>query len=148
MANIYVRANLSEAVIRATSDISRYDDRVQKKIRDAIRDGVDDTWREALNRAPMGKTGNLKQGIEKEHHGTYGVVKSTAPHSHLVEFGTDIRIVAPKYRKALKINGGFVRGDIYSGKMPKAPFMRPAIEQTRPEIEREVEEAIDNAADS
>ena len=77
-----------------------------------------------------------------EIKGSYGEVKSTAPHSHIVEFGTGPRITAPRRKKALLINGNFVRGDIYNGKMPEAPFMRPAIEQERPNIEAEVEEAI------
>ena len=137
-----IKADLSSATYKATADINHYNETTQQRIRSAIADGVRATHAAAVTKAPYGATGNLKAGIETELHGSYGVVKSTAPHSHIVEFGTAERIVAPRTKKAMTINGSFVRGDIYNGKMPAKPFMRPAIEQERPNIEAKIEEAV------
>lgn len=44
---------------------------------------------------PLGDTGNLRAGVkvstERSQFGVKGVVKSTSPHSHLWEFGTQSR---------------------------------------------------------
>lgn len=147
MAGFTIRADISSATYRATADIDRYSASAQAGIRKAIADGVRATHAAAVAKAPYGPTGNLKAGIKMEIKGSYGEVKSTAPHSHIVEFGTGPRITAPRRKKALLINGNFVRGDIYNGKMPAKPFMRPAIEQERPSIEAKIEEAVKGESD-
>ena len=141
-----ISMGLENVVYKATQDIARYDANTRKGIQDAIRKGTLDTASEAIHMAPYGPTGNLKAGIKTELKGgmyASGKVISTAPHSHLVEFGTGPRIVAPKRRQALKLaNGDFVKGNIYAGKMKKAPFMKPAAMKTKPSIEAAVEEVL------
>lgn len=141
-----ISMNLAQAVYDATRNIEKYDHDTRKAIQDVIQRGTHSTLEEAVKLAPYGATGNLKAGITEEFKGgmyARGKVKSTAPHSHLVEFGSGPRIVAPKKRQTLKLpDGGFVKGDIYNGKMPKAPFMRPAAEKTKPMIEHEMEEVL------
>lgn len=143
----YVFANLSDSVFKATARIDKYDAATQERIKAAIKNGTNAVFAEAVRLAPMGKTGNLKAGIKMELHNDYshasGIVKSIAPHSHLVEFGTRQRYVTPIHRKALKINGHFVKGYINNGAMPKRPFMRPAIDKIRPSIEDGVRRAIE-----
>ena len=68
-------------------------------------------------------------------------VKSTAPISHVVEYGSGPRIASPLRAKAMLINGDFVRGHVVST-MPERPFMRPAAEAGKPKIEEAVKEAI------
>lgn len=145
--------DLDKVAYQATADINRYNANTQRGIRRVIADGVQSTFETAVNRAPYGPTGNLKTGIKKEVRGSHGVVKSTSPHSHLVEFGTGPRIVGPVKRAALKLPHfdlsmgwpGYVKGDIYNGKMPKAPFMKPAAEENKPKIEAAMEEVLRGA---
>lgn len=146
----FIKMDLDKVAYQATADINRYNVDTQRGIRRVIADGVQSTFETAVNRAPYGQTGNLKTGIKKEIRGSYGVVKSTSPHSHLVEFGTGPRIVGPVKRAALKLPRfdssmgwpGYVKGDIYNGKMPKAPFMKPAAEENKPKIETAMEEVL------
>ena len=140
----YIRANIEEAIYKITADIKKYDEETQNRIKQAVRNGTKGVYENAVRAAPMKRTGNLKTGItmEMSDREATGVVKSTAPHSHLVEFGTKQRFVTPTIHKALKIKSQFVRGVITSGKMPKKPFMRPAIEKERPKIETAIKGAL------
>lgn len=147
-----ISMGLEDVVYKATRDIARYDTNTRQGIQNAIEKGTNDTAFEAIHLAPYGPTGNLKAGIKSEFKGglyAHGKVTSTAPHSHLVEFGTGPRITTPKKAQALRLkNGDFVKGDIYSGRMSKAPFMKPAAEKVKPSIEAAVEEVLkrDNRA--
>ena len=93
---------------------------------------------EAIRRAPVGPTGNLKRGITYTLKPNYGEVLSKAPHSHYVEFGTG----APKHAMRMP-DGRFAKGDIYNGKMTAHPFMRPALESQRSKIETDIIKAVD-----
>lgn len=141
-----ISIGLSDVAFQATRDIEKYDKEKREAIQGVIQRGTQATLEEALRLAPHGPTGNLKAGITSEFHGgmrASGRVKSTAPHSHLVEFGTGARIVYPVRKKALKFrDGGFARGLISAGVMEGKPFMRPAAEKTKPQIEKEMEEVM------
>ena len=142
--SIKIFANIREEAFRAMVDVQKYDEKTQKEIRQATRDGVAAVHAAAVRAAPIRATGNLRKGIEQEfdEKTCSGKVRATAPHSHLVEFGTRERVTAPIRKKALKIGEGFVRGWTFTGKMPKKPFMRPAIEKERPNIEARIEKAV------
>ncbi|EHG22289.1 HK97 gp10 family phage protein [Selenomonas infelix ATCC 43532] len=142
--SIKIFANIREEAFRAMVDVQKYDEKTQKEIRQATRDGVAAVHAAAVRTAPIRATGNLRKGIEQEfdEKTCSGKVRATAPHSHLVEFGTRERVTAPIRKKALKIGEGFVRGWTFTGKMPKKPFMRPAIEKERPNIEARIEKAV------
>ena len=143
-----ISMNLSQLTFDATRNIERYDKNTREAIQGVIRRGTHAALEEATRLAPYGPTGNLKAGITEDFKGgmyARGQVKSTAPHSHLVEFGSGERIVYPVKKQALKFrDGGFAKGDIYNGKMPKAPFMKPAAEKVKPQIEREMEEVLNS----
>lgn len=143
-----IRVNMREVVSKAVQDIDRYDADKQKKIRKVIADGTKDTKTRAVQLAPKGPTGNLKKGI-KDHlvgDGREGIVMSTAPHSHLVEYGADNRITYPVLRKALKITWkgktGWARGYISSGKMPARHVLKRAAEREWPKIVQSMEKAM------
>lgn len=142
--SIKIFANIKEVAFRAMVDVQKYDEETQKKIRKATRDGVAAVHATAIRAAPIRVTGNLRRGIVQEfdEKTCSGKVRATAPHSHLVEFGTRERVTAPLRKKALKIAEGFVRGFTFTGKMPKKPFLRPAMEKERTAIEANIERAV------
>jgi len=141
---IHIDAN--RAVFSATKNLDKYSEETKKAIQDVVRKGTEETMKEAVHLAPYGKTGNLKAGIKMDFNGgdrAQGIVRSTSKHSAFVELGTEDRIVAPKRAKALKLQDGrFVKGDIYNGRMEKAPFLRPAAEKTAPKITAQIEEVL------
>lgn len=145
MAGFQIKANIEKAVYKAMADIEKYDKTSQQAIKSAVASSVTAIKEQAIRLAPAGSTGNLKAGIKSEmsFSSPYGVVKSTSPHSHVVEFGTAERITYNKKGKqAMIINGNFVKGDIYNGKMPQKPFMRPAVESEKPKIEENIKKVL------
>lgn len=149
-----IYSNISDATYKCTADIANYDTKTRQAIRSAVETGVNAIADKAIQLAPAGPPKSareitIKAGIKREmsKYGASGTIKSTAPHSHLVEFGTGPRITYnnPKksHKRAMIINGGFVRGMIANGRMPKRPFMRPAVESERPKIEEDVRRAIE-----
>ena len=147
MSGFNIYANIDSAVYKATADITGYDQKTKEAIRAAISAGVDAIRDRAIRAAPAGPTGNLKAGIKSEmsKSGSSGVIKSTSPHSHIVEFGTGPRITMNRLnsrKKALVINGSFVKGMIANGKMPAKPFMRPAVEAEKPNIEESIKKVL------
>ena len=104
---------LSQAVYDATRDIEKYDKEKREAIQGVIKRGTQATLEEAIRQAPHETTGNLQTGIKSSFQGgmyARGRVVSTAPHSHLAEFGTGPRITYPKKAKVLKFpDGGFQR---------------------------------------
>ena len=145
MSAFKINCNIEKAVYKATADINKYNKETREKIINAVTAGVKAVAETAIRLAPAGATGNLKAGIKHEmKKGAYGEIKSTANHSHLVEFGSTERIVYNrKNKQAMVINGEFVRGDIYNGKMPAKPFMKPAIESEKPKIEESIKKIIE-----
>ena len=142
-----IYANIDQAVYKATADISNYSTEIREKIRAEVQTGCANIRDRAIRGAPKGETGNLAAGIKMEMspRGASGVIKSTAPHSHLVEFGTGVRITMNRptgHKRAMVINGNFVRGMIRTGKMPKRPFMRPAVEAEKPNIEEAIKKVL------
>lgn len=143
-----IRVNMGDVISKAVRDIDKYDAEKQKKIRKVIADGTKETKSRALQLAPKGPTGNFKKGI-KDHlvgDGREGIVMSTAPHSHLVEYGTDNRITYPVHKKALKITWkgkvGWARGYISSGKMKAQHVLKNAVNREWPRIMRSMEKAL------
>ena len=141
---IKIFANIKEEVFLAMANVRKYDEQTQQRIRAATRDGVAAAHAAAVRAAPIRATGNLRRGIVQEfdEKTCSGKVRATAPHSHLVEFGTRERVTAPLRKRALKIVEGFVRGFTFTGKMPKKPFLRPAMEKERAAIESNIERAV------
>jgi hypothetical protein len=62
---------------------------------DVVDDATEITASSLRQSYPLGDTGNLRAGVtatvERNRFGVVGVVKSTSPHAHLWEFGTQNR---------------------------------------------------------
>lgn len=149
---IEIRMYSGEAVEKAIRNIDRYTARTREGIQRTIARGTEAIYSTAVRMAPHGPTGNLKAGLRRKVSGVSGQVMSTAPHSHLVEFGTGPRITYgnPKKgsRHAMRLpDGRFVKGDIYNGRMRKKPFMRPAFMEERDKIESEMKKVVSGDSD-
>jgi hypothetical protein len=61
------------------------------------------TANQLLLNYPVGDTGNLRAGVRVEKHheggGVYDQVRSTSPHAHLWEFGTENRETAKGWKR-------------------------------------------------
>ena len=92
---------------------------------------------EAKRRAPVGPTGNLKRSLKAKKGKRRGKLFATAfaavdrkiaPHAHLVEYGT-----GPRRQKTT---------GRYTGQMPAIPFFRPAVDATKDQVARTVNQGI------
>jgi HK97 gp10 family phage protein len=108
------------------------------KVEDAFLAGAMNLQQAAKAAAPVGPTGNLKKDIKVKQLPKLGnnpkaaIVKSTAPHDHLIEFGTK-----PRYTKSGK----------FTGIMPAHPFFRPAIDANKQAVLTQVADDIMNSID-
>lgn len=102
--------------------------------RQAMRNSLSPVEAAAKALAPVGPTGNLRDSVTISHKLTpsqaagaprdgkdvqHMYVGASAPHAHLVEFGT-----GPRFHKSGK----------YVGEMPPNPWMRPAWDDNRDEV--------------
>jgi len=124
--------------------LEKYKDKIRPEIQKALDKGAQIIADEAKRIAPLGPTGNLKKGIYakempyKKYSPSVAIVtvdRHIAPHSHLVEFGTGVRI--GKKGKAGYIGKSF-------GIMPARPFLRPAFDSKKSEVERFVKNYLKN----
>jgi len=103
--------------------------------------GADIIKKKAVELAPMGLTGNLKNGIvSKIDKRTTGKIARAyvtnnpkiAPHAHLVEYGTK----NPRTPKGVvmydKVTNTWFGVEV--APMPKKPFMRPALDATKTKV--------------
>ena len=81
--SIKIFANIREEAFRAMVDVQKYDEKTQKEIRQATRDGVAAVHAAAVRTAPIRATGNLRKGIEQEfdEKTCSGKVRATVPNS-------------------------------------------------------------------
>lgn len=102
--------------------------RALKPVADAARAYAPGNLDERIRIAPTIKAGQLAQALERPAQGRKVMfVGSTAPHAHLVEFGT-----GPRYHK----NGKYV------GVMTPDPFLRPAWDANKDEVLATLAQAI------
>lgn len=139
----WVNTNRNAAVTKAIKDIDRYSESVQTNIRGAIRHTTDAVKTAAMGRAPV-RTGNLKKSIDGEisRDGLSGFVSAKSPVAHLIEFGVSASYVEPQKAKALKIGEGFASHALIPERKAK-PFMRPAADSEKQNLERRIKEAVD-----
>jgi HK97 gp10 family phage protein len=136
---------------QALNNISAYDGKTRLKIEEAISQSTKAIAAGAKQRVPV-RTGNLKKTIKSSFdRGTAtGYVKAGKylgsqsggyPYAHLVEFGTKPHTIVAKNAKALSIRGGFIEQVNHPGAQ-EHPFMRPAFEQEKPNLIRNVTQAV------
>lgn len=138
--NIQVR---EESVRKVLNNIKKYDDKTQKQLEEATSKSLSNIRRGAISRVPRGKTGNLRKGIRRSFSkkNISGAVKSTAPHSYIVEFGTKQHKVTLKKKKALSFEGQVYNYTEHPGSQPR-PFMQPAFHAERPTYAAAVKKAV------
>lgn len=123
-------------------------ERLQRKVvNSAASAGAQVIVKEAKNNIRQNgsiKTGTLLDSIRKRKkkrtHGIYEVfTDKSAPHAHLVEWGTGPRKL--KQPKEIKINGTW-RIITQTGSMPAKPFFRPAVDENQNVIMRKMTERM------
>lgn len=143
-----IRVNMGSVISNAIRDIDKYDAEKQKRIRKVIADGTKNVRDRAAKMAPKGATGKLRKGIKSSMvgDGREGIVTSTAPHSTLVEYGTDDRLTYARKGKVLKFTWKgkvrYFRGVLKSGKMKPQPFLKKAADTEWPHIVKNMEDAL------
>jgi HK97 gp10 family phage protein len=105
----------------------------QNIMRSALRAGAAVIRAEAKTTAPV-LSGALKKSIRISGKAKKGQITvsvkmggKTAPHAHLVEFGTRAHKIAPNAAQALAIGGALVGGADHPGAKP-SPFFRAAFD--------------------
>lgn len=148
MTAFTIKVNMGSVISKAVRDIDKFDAEKQKKIRKVIADGTKDVRDKAMELAPKGPTGRLRKGVKSTlvNGEREGIVTSTAPHSALVEYGSNLRVTLPRRKKVLKFTWKgktvWARGAIGTGRMPKKPFLKPAADKVWPKIVKSMEDAL------
>lgn len=126
--------------------IKQYDAQTQAKMRGAVQESTANIYAGAKRRVRV-RSGGLQKNITMEYNDATntGKVRAKSPHAHLVEFGARAAVERPKSKKALRIDANGIRRFADSVTIParKAkPFMTPAFEQEKPNLMRNVQEAV------
>jgi HK97 gp10 family phage protein len=104
----------------ALSKLSAYDSKTAAKIEDAVSTSTKAIARGARKRVPI-RTGDLKKSVTSrfDKNRVVGTVAAREPYAHLVEFG-------------------------HKGPAPAGehPYMRPAFEDERPNLVRNIAQAV------
>lgn len=89
---------------------------------------------DARSLAPS-RTGTLRDSIgHYQRRDGVHVVYASAPHAHLIEFGTDPHEISPREGQALAIPGGGVYRRVHHPGTTARPFLRPAAYRNRGSI--------------
>ena len=142
MIGVEVPANEVAKVLR---EIDRMKPQARRAVVNSLQKSTKAMARGARSRI-RSKTGNLRKRIKVkvDTDKLEGTVKSTAPHTHLVEYGTKRHLLS-KNKKVLKINGQLVKGDVYHPGSKPRPFMRPAFEEEAPNFVRNVRKELERS---
>lgn len=137
------------------SNLKKYDEKTREKLGKAVNRSLNAIRRGAKTRIHS-VSGLLSRRIKKTYDSNVlsGTVRSTAPHAHLIEFGTRaIGETGSKAKplsknpvqakgKAMVIPGiGFRKSYKHKG-MKARPYMRPSFESERPKYIRNIEKAV------
>lgn len=146
--SFWVSTNITAEVKKALGDITKYDAATRQRLDGVIRDMTGRVFEGAVSRVPK-KTGKLAGSIKQEFrttpHGLQSYVKAMDPIAHIIEFGAAGSVVIPTRKKALHpgAEGWFAAHAIIPQRVAH-PFMKPAMDAVRPELERAVKEAVDH----
>ena len=133
----------------AISKIGTYGGRTALKVENAISDSTKEIGRGAKNRI-RSVTGNLKKSIATKFNknSCTGEVMARSPkgnHAHLIEFGVKASVAKPTSKKVMAID---VHGQRFFRKRARIParaarpFMKPAFEEEKPNLIRNVTKAV------
>lgn len=140
--SFWVNTNKNKAITDAMADLDKYTDKTQKRITGAISDTTNAVRDKAAERVSV-KTGTLKKSItaKMSKSGNAGFVSAKARHAHLVEFGARAAFVMPKKGKAIKLGNRIVHHAMVPARKAK-PFMRPAADAEKVNLEKRITEAV------
>ena len=143
-----------EGLELAIKKLKAYDDGSGKKIRKAVSRAGRNVASQAKFRVPS-RTGKLKKSISArfDSRNIESVVKASAPHAHLVEYGVAASAVRAKNKKALRFygiagnvqyvaKGGAGKGTIKIPQRSASPFMEPAYRSVKPRVEHEIAQVL------
>ena len=141
MASFRVSMKVPE-LAAALKQIGAYDGKTAQKIEDAVSTATKNIAKGAKQRVPV-LSGALKKSISSrfDKKTITGYVSAKEPYAHLVEFGHKGATVEPVDKEALTVNGAVVE----SAKVPNVgakPYLRPAFEQEKPELIRNITQAV------
>ena len=131
--------NVQDAIGR----IGAFSGRARLRVEKAVNDSTLNIKQGAIERVRVRK-GNLRKSIKSKFRasGPSGLVYSNRPTAHLIELGVKPHKISVKGKKALIINGDFVRKGVSHPGFAAKPFLRPAYENEKPRFIRNVEEAV------
>jgi len=129
------------------NNMQKYDKDTTQRIGEAVNNSLKNIAKGVRSRLPTARSGKLRKGVKKSYSKKkmYGEVKSTAPHAHLIEFGTeahaltkgasrDAKRAAKRGRNyVMVINGNPVDGEHVVHPGSKAhPAVQPAYYAEKP----------------
>jgi len=137
----YVSFKVPE-IQQTLSKIKTYDVMTAARIEQSIDHSTKAIATGAKNRVPV-RTGKLKKNISSrfDHRTITGYVSAKTPYAHLVEFGAKAASVKPVKKKALLFKGGYSAKANVPARTAK-PYMRPSFEEEKPNLIRNVKEAV------
>ena len=130
------RVNFSVPEVKQTlNSISAFNARAALKIEDAVSKSTK-AIRAGAARRVRRRTGALKKAIRSrfDKKSVIGYVSAKQPYAHLIEFGAK-----PHPAKDPRT------GRPYTSYTPEMPFMRPAYEEEKPNLIRNLKEAVRRA---
>lgn len=130
----------------AISKIGAYNGKMALRVEAAISKSVKAVGRGAKRRAAF-DGGYLRKSIRTSFNfkTCVGKVSAYAPHAHLIEFGVKRSKVEAGKGKFLPLSVGenvFFRKKATIPARPARPFMKPAFEEEKPNLIRNVERAV------
>lgn len=130
----------------AMSKIGAYNGKMALRVEEAISNSTKAIGRGARNRV-RSVSGTLKKSIKTKFNkkGCYGEIYSTAPHAHLIEMGVKRSKVEAGKGKFLPLSVGenvFFRKKATIPARPARPFLKPAFEEEKPNLIRNIEKAV------
>ena len=125
-------------------NIKKYDEETQVKVGTVINNSLKAIAKGMRSRLPKKMTGNLRRGIKKSFSKKklVGSARATAPHSHLIEFGTKPHAISARRKKVLAIKGNIVGKKVMHPGAKAKPFMQPAYYAERNNYISNLEKAV------
>ncbi len=123
------RVNFSVPELQQAVDkLSAYNGRAAARVEDAVSKATKNISKGAKSRVRV-RTGKLKKSITSrfDKKSITGYVAAKTPYAHLIEFGARVHDAPPPFGKSWTT---------------ESPYMRPAFEQEKPTLIREITQAV------
>ena len=137
----YVNFKVPE-IQKTLSQISAYDGKARIRVEEAVQKST-----KAIRAGMIKRIHNVSGYLKKHTSSSFnkkdvvGLIRAKAPHAHLVEFGHKGALIKPKNNEALGTPYG-PREEVRTKGVPEHPFARPAYEDEKPTLIRNLSEAV------